>query len=979
MATAPTPTQLSGVIRYHLEGLGSQNAHHAFEHLARHIARARLYSNLLPATGPVSAGGDGGRDFETFRTGLTRPLTANAPFVARSSGERDVAFACSLERKIGTKIRADVRAILADGPVDEIIYFCGVDLAIGNRRKLQKWARDDHQIDLRIFDGQAVSEWLAEPDLFWIAQQYLNLPADLAPTLSSDEPYLDLRARWKGRDPVVISRADFREVKAGVRRATFDLEARPDLLMWLEKLEVFLASPMTPRPTVRDVIYEIAVASLRGLGDLTPQAHRLRDYYSDASDWVETGELQNAATLLVYAFGGRMYSTYRGPEEELIDWTRRLIAVIDDQIANAQGPVRLSGLYRVRGHLSGLPTMMGGPNRPEAGLDDWNRMLDEADKTRLFPVEDFADFLATVIAMAGPDGGLLKLAARTDDLVAERAGAGVAAEKAFERAMGLLEHDHELEAIDQLHRAKGKWFSGDRISGSVRVMLLLADAYRRLGLVYASKYYALAAAFLAQYHPSEDLRGLIGRARMAVADAEDAAGCAIGFVQAMLVTLGAHIENDMDPLDPDRHPDLHINLGQMASWRGILKRLSPGQLPVFDRVYALWPPLLTDPIVAGADSPTGFWMEGEPVDAWSRLATTLLDRPFGDFGRRRIVQWRAFGFHWRCEFENTYATLPEAEQFIAQLQLFLVVLRRGDFAIPATDVVFDIVVDATLAAPVLVEAPASEEEGGSRRFEVRLPTHAEMTPGPILSEVFMPLLTMLSVLSFKGLQSALPALMPSLAGELFVARPYAELYRDLVPEALFNEALRHDLAPIDDALVHDRPGHPALDAPTGPGPGYDREEALLSAQRRYDLFLPYLRYTLPRLLADEATRARIEALRAEGLPDWEILGVLANVAMNHRLGIEAMDEMPEDFLERAQAEMGRTESEDEALAPAVFTQDRMDAHRLTFMTANMAAWRLRPVGHRDMDALRALMAARYGFRRDDVDHPPIFQGDPDVA
>src|ERR1700730_4117200 len=52
-----TPSQLASVIRYHLGEMRAQNAHHDFEHSARHLARARVYSNFLPATGPVSSVG----------------------------------------------------------------------------------------------------------------------------------------------------------------------------------------------------------------------------------------------------------------------------------------------------------------------------------------------------------------------------------------------------------------------------------------------------------------------------------------------------------------------------------------------------------------------------------------------------------------------------------------------------------------------------------------------------------------------------------------------------------------------------------------------------------------------------------------------------------------------------------------------------------------------------------------------------------
>jgi len=53
-----------------LSQLAAQNRHHEFEHLARALAGGTVTLNIVPATGPVTAGGDQGRDFETYRTEL---------------------------------------------------------------------------------------------------------------------------------------------------------------------------------------------------------------------------------------------------------------------------------------------------------------------------------------------------------------------------------------------------------------------------------------------------------------------------------------------------------------------------------------------------------------------------------------------------------------------------------------------------------------------------------------------------------------------------------------------------------------------------------------------------------------------------------------------------------------------------------------------------------------------------------------------
>lgn len=142
--------QVIAQIRFQLDQLSAKNAHHDFEHLCRHLTRARICSNILPATGPVSAGGDQGRDFETFRTYLSTTSIAESSFIGMAS-EKVIAFACSLEsrKRIFGKIKNDVKTIMSSGSaVEAIHYFCAADVPVGTRHKLKTWAQNEQSIEL---------------------------------------------------------------------------------------------------------------------------------------------------------------------------------------------------------------------------------------------------------------------------------------------------------------------------------------------------------------------------------------------------------------------------------------------------------------------------------------------------------------------------------------------------------------------------------------------------------------------------------------------------------------------------------------------------------------------------------------------------------------------------------------------------------------------------------------------------------------
>ena len=219
----PDNAQLIGQIRFAIEQLSERNAEHEWEHLCRHLARARICSNILPATGPVQAGGDQGRDFETFRTFLAKSPLSSRAFVGLIS-DKPIAFACTIEKPdgINSKVRNDVTTIMSSGTRPETIYeFCACDVPVSKRHKLQEWARTNFEVHLEIFDGAAVAEFLCDRELFWLAERYLQLPSELLPSLPVGEAKKDWYAatleKWRRETQPAQTFAHFSEIRSAAR------------------------------------------------------------------------------------------------------------------------------------------------------------------------------------------------------------------------------------------------------------------------------------------------------------------------------------------------------------------------------------------------------------------------------------------------------------------------------------------------------------------------------------------------------------------------------------------------------------------------------------------------------------------------------------------------------------------------------------------------------------------------------------------
>ena len=148
-------------IRIALALLPGENGHHRFEDLCRQVALRRIASNILPATGPVSAGGDQGRDFETFRTYIPNSPPP-APGGAGPAPDA-IAFACTTQRdRLPAKFKSDIEAICTQGsPVDRIYVFSVAEVPVAMRHETEAWARERCGVEVTIIDGYGLAEMLA--------------------------------------------------------------------------------------------------------------------------------------------------------------------------------------------------------------------------------------------------------------------------------------------------------------------------------------------------------------------------------------------------------------------------------------------------------------------------------------------------------------------------------------------------------------------------------------------------------------------------------------------------------------------------------------------------------------------------------------------------------------------------------------------------------------------------------------------------
>jgi hypothetical protein len=980
-----SPPELIRYIRFQLSQLSSLNKHHEFEELTRHFSRLRICENILPATGPVGSGGDQGKDFETYRSYLTSTPIATSTAIG-ISGDKKIVFACSLEEKkrILTKIKSDSK-VICNGPkkINAIYYFCEADVPVAKRHKLQDWCLRKFDVELEVFDGQALAEQLTGLDVFWIAEEYLNVPSDMYPQIAKEPTiYSEYKQHWLIEKSEPKSYYDFFQIKYGIRRATFNVDAKSDLNSWIKKIEVFLKNGF-PITLKRRAQYEICVASLRGLNNLTAKKDIVEDYFSKIDSLQSPSDLKDATILLSYCSSAHIKQHFQIEAEKLHKWTVHLIKQIEEAINKALGPNTLCSLFETRGQAGHLQYQKG--TAPYIDIDGtfkwWERLIKEVNKAPLFPLDDFADLLNVLIEIYGEDPRFLKLTRRVDDLLTKRSGGYIAAQKCKDRAVKYYDLKKYLLAIKQLHQAKIKWFSAETIYGSLLAMLTLSECYQRLGLAYAAKYYSAGAAYIAFYHNDDDIKSLLPQSLFSLSDCHYLAGEWLSFTHIVHLALNTHNMYDDEPLDINKHEELQRTFAHTAIIRTLTQRFNRDLANEIDKTIEEWPIYsdLRDDIKNLAEDETNYWKSASIDIIWKSAQEQLSGRPFCDVGVKRAIRWKALGIDWNVNFQNEYLVTSISEEFVSILQIIQADIAHEDFCLLPTKVMIECYItegerisikekpDNIIASWVM-----NFPKGKIQEYQYFTEFRKEIIA---LTTVILSKCTTLDSQTF--LQKIHAFFSRDLPLKVLSVRPYAELFVQFISQDAFESSNKKALTPLEVSRDFLTIEHDELRWIDKLGPRYSREKSRKFIANRYTNGIRPIRLTLQRLLKEEKIRIIIRKLKNEGYLDWQILMIFVNIVINYRTNRllapgASLESQREKMLDIAYKE----EKEDDVAIPLdIFNEDMIKIQKNIFLVTVAKTWglviyRITP----DFIALKKYLDMRYNNSKDDVEHEDIFTG-----
>lgn len=916
MATRP---ELEQQIAFGLQRLSSQNAHHDFEHLCRRLARKRICSNILPATGPVSAGGDQGRDFETFRMHLDSLPDATAFLALASSGP--LVFGCTLQQDdVPSKVRADIASILGGAPVSEIHFFATAPVPTAKRHELQSWARENHQVHLEIYDREAISELLADPDVFWIATEYLKVPAELYPTSLEADDYAELKGTWEKAEAYRLNYAGFAQLKGVAREMLHNEALHPDVSFWLDRFNWFRVHEAEELRHM--ALYEIAVLSLRIKGDIHGLEPDVRTYVEYILTSIDTDRLADLACLVSYCTGAVFASETSLTAKEVLTFCERLRDRVKLLLDDTADPSRRCALLDLRGFVAHVPNpVTRALPDVEAVVGHWLQMLPLLPNAPLFDLRSFSDRLTTMVEFLVCAKGYDELAQGIDSLLAQRVGRFAAARARVERGQRLLSAGRILLGVRELNRAKHDWFTKETLGISAAALLDLSSHYSTLGLAYAAKYYALAAAWLVLQAGDDHAKRLVRPALIRAGECDYEAGAWLQALKMFSVAQRADAAFSLAPMADDDQ-DLH----RLLLYGAYICGVSEGQ---------------PDQIRQAVQEEIADWPDREALehgvktarDAFYQIAATpggdtqkhLAMTPFVDVAPTRSFEWSAIGITWTVSWPNTPEFTLMAEQFIAVLQLLSTDLAHWDLYILPGRIEVRFARADKIAERQLRRVPSNQ----ASVWEMRVPATA--TSGTLDTRHLLDVVQSVMLIQEVSLRPEKWPVLEQLAAEgpyanTLVGEQYSRLYRrfcDIAAPVLESE---HRDSRLETIHLRREP-HQELAWKRSLADEYKEDEVRVWLRNRYDRFGAATRFTLPRLLANPGARALLFALRENGWLDWQILGAISCIAMNYRASLEFDPRRgsPQDFrslCERYESSMDESEAWP-VVPPEHFTKERL--------------------------------------------------------
>ncbi len=485
------------VLENQLYTLNRRNMELAFEDFAKQLCEKVICPNLLEQTGPV-AGGDGKIDTQTF------PVTEQVRVlwyigVNKNSDKERWAFAVSTQKDWKAKCRKDVRKIKATGrDYKKAFYVTNMYVKANQRSELEDSLSKETDIDVRIFD------------ISWILDQifkngYEQLAID---TLSID---IDWRREVEVGANDYSKNLRLQELTRDIKNEINTSEILPHQLDWL--LETAVLSKELEKPPIEtmglferaikateifgtlhhqfSVHYQYAWASYWWYEDMTLFEEQLQLCLKVAKDIDQSGQWGDVTTLL------GLYSSYcRSTKNKDILDIKSLrseakiflseMALQDERPSNslmARAYIELLNLHAI-----------GNVEQASDIFTSLFSIVKEGESLVGFSFQELYDLVTVLDDFFGEVKSYEALLDFFTEQASSREGESQGALLWLKRGARRLDSDEPYQAIKLIGKSLAGLNKKEVRKDLYAALNLMSEAYRRVGLLWASRANLLYAA-----------------------------------------------------------------------------------------------------------------------------------------------------------------------------------------------------------------------------------------------------------------------------------------------------------------------------------------------------------------------------------------------------------------------------------------------------------------------------------------------------
>lgn len=503
-----TPRFSKAVFEYHLDTLTSRKQEYEFEHFCRKLAEKEICPNLRVQTGPTG-GGDSKVDTETYP--VAEEIAERWWIGSPSAGAERWAFAFSAKKAWKPKIKADVENILSTGRDYKRIYFFTNQFVSDKERSAQEDALSKHAgIPVHIIDRAWIVEKVYEADHLELAIVALGIEDVRSEKVSHTGP----------RD--AARQAELEELDRQVADPSRYQGARYQLVEDCLRSAILARGLERPRNEVESRFAQVD----RLAQDVDYRQQRLRiaynrawtaywwyeDYpafsrfYEEVEQRVEgsgqAGEVELLLNLWQLLTPSVAAGRISAQDAKIESRHQRLAAMLE---AIAADPARLNNALQARTGLMlmkiTLACQAGRSDQLESGWRELSQIVDESAALGAYPLERLSDIVSE-LGDHVDSPAFDSLYEKVVNAIQQRHSDGEAGEAYTERGVQKLQQGKPYEAIQWLGRAEDLLIKEEYRAELVMALIASSYAYERVGLLWAARNKALAAAerTLAVFH-----------------------------------------------------------------------------------------------------------------------------------------------------------------------------------------------------------------------------------------------------------------------------------------------------------------------------------------------------------------------------------------------------------------------------------------------------------------------------------------------